>query len=64
MQVWEGNFLPEDLFSASEVFFTNTTSEVMPVSQIGDVKYAVGEVAKRLRRLYRERVRKAVMDDA
>jgi len=64
MQVWEGDFLPEDLFSASEVFFTNTTSEVMPVSQIGDVKYAVGEVAKRLRRLYRERVRKAVMGDA
>jgi branched-chain amino acid aminotransferase len=60
MQVREGNFLPEDLFSASEVFFTNTTSEVMPVSQVEDVNYAVGDVAKRLRRLYRERVLKAV----
>lgn len=58
MQVREGYFLPEDLFSASEVFFTNTTSEVMPVSQVEDVKYHVGEVAKRLRRLYRERVQK------
>ena len=61
MQVREGNFRPEDIFSASEVFFTNTTSEVMPVSQVEDVTYAVGEAAKRLRRLYRERVRKAVM---
>jgi len=56
MKVREGNFLPEDLFGASEVFFTNTTSEVMPVSQVEDVTYAVGDVAKRLRRLYRERV--------
>ncbi len=60
MQVTEGNFLPEDLFRASEVFFTNTTSEVMPVSQVEEVKFAIGEVAKRLRRLYRERVLKAV----
>ncbi|MBI5076178.1 MAG: aminotransferase class IV [Nitrospirae bacterium] len=60
MQVTEGNYLPEDLFSATEVFFTNTTSEIMPVSRVEDVIYPVGEVAKRLRRLYRERVRKAV----
>ncbi len=60
MQVREASFLPQDLFSASEVFFTNTTSEVMPVSQVGDVTYAVGDVAGRLRRLYRERVLKAV----
>lgn len=64
LQVTEGNFLPEDLFSASEVFFTNTTSEVMPVSQVEDVNYAVGDVAKRLRRLYREMVLKAVNSKA
>jgi len=64
MQVSEGNFRPEDLFSASEVFFTNTTSEVMPVSQVEDVNYAVGDVAKRLRRLYREMVLKAVNSNA
>jgi branched-chain amino acid aminotransferase len=60
MQVREGKFLPEDLFSASEVFFTNTTSEVMPVSQVEEIIYPVGDVAKRLRRLYREKVSKAV----
>jgi branched-chain amino acid aminotransferase len=63
MQVREGHFRPEDLFSASEVFFTNTTSEVMPVCQVEDAKYAVGEVAKRLRRLYKETVAKAVRSE-
>jgi branched-chain amino acid aminotransferase len=63
MQVTEGNFLPQDLFSASEVFFTNTTSEVMPVSQVEDVKYAVGEVARDLRKLYGERVKNMLMND-
>lgn len=61
MLVKEGNFLPEDLFSASEVFFTNTTSEVMPVSQVEDMKYAVGDVAKRLRKLYGDEVRKFLL---
>lgn len=64
IQVREGSYRPEDFFSASEVFFTNTTSEVMPVSQVEDVTYAVGEMAKRLRRLYRERVRKVVNSNA
>ena len=64
MQVSQGYFLPEDLFNASEVFFTNTTSEVMPVSQLEDVTYTVGDVARRLRRLYRERVSKAVNSES
>jgi branched-chain amino acid aminotransferase len=58
MVVKEGDFTPDDLFSASEVFFTNTTSEVMPVSQVEDVKYPVGEMTKRLRTLYKEEVMK------
>jgi len=58
MQVTEGNFLPQDLFSASEVFFTNTTSEVMPVSQVEDVIYPVGDLTKSLRIRYREKVKK------
>ncbi|MDP2158082.1 MAG: branched-chain-amino-acid transaminase [Nitrospirota bacterium] len=61
MLVKEGNFLPEDLFSASEVFFTNTTSEVMPVSQVEDMKYAVGDVTRRLRKLYGDEVRKFLL---
>lgn len=58
MQVTEGNFLPQDLFSASEVFFTNTTSEVMPVSQVEDVIYPVGDLTRNLRIRYREKVKK------
>lgn len=58
MQVTEGNFLPQDLFSASEVFFTNTTSEVMPVSRVEDVIYPVGDLTRSLRIRYREKVKK------
>ncbi|NJD54929.1 MAG: branched-chain-amino-acid transaminase [Nitrospirae bacterium] len=53
----EGRYLPEDIFSASEVFFTNTTSEIMPVSQIEDVNYPVGEMTRKLHALYKEYVR-------
>lgn len=60
IQVMEGDFLPKDLFIASEVFFTNTTSEVMPVAQVEDVIYPVGALARRLRMLYGDRVRKTV----
>ncbi len=52
----EGKFVPEDLLEASEVFFTNTTSEVMPVSQVEDMRYPVGEITKRLRGFYSDYV--------
>jgi branched-chain amino acid aminotransferase len=64
LQVREGNFRTQDLFCASEVFFTNTTSEVMPVSQIEDVNYAVGDITRRLRKLYGDMVRKTVTGEA
>ena len=56
MRVSEGAFYPSDLFNAGEVFFTNTTSEVMPVSQVELIAYKVGEVTKSLRFLYKEAV--------
>jgi branched-chain amino acid aminotransferase len=56
--VREGRYLPRDIFAASEVFFTNTTSEIMPVSRIEDVQYAVGPVAGRLHGLYRDEVKR------
>jgi branched-chain amino acid aminotransferase len=56
LSVSEGRFYPDDLYSASEVFFTNTTSEIMPVSQVELVTYKPGEVAKSLRELYKEEV--------
>lgn len=60
LRVSEDRFYPADLFSASEVFFTNTTSEIMPVSQVELVAYRVGEVTKSLRVLYKEEVRKYI----
>jgi branched-chain amino acid aminotransferase len=56
LSVSEDRFYPDDLYSASEVFFTNTTSEIMPVSQVELVTYKPGEVAKSLRELYKEEV--------
>jgi branched-chain amino acid aminotransferase len=56
ISVSEGSFSPSDLFSASEVFFTNTTSEIMPVSQVELITYSVGEVTKSLHALYKEGV--------
>jgi branched-chain amino acid aminotransferase len=58
--VKEGRYLPEDIYSASEVFFTNTTSEIMPVSQIEDVKYPVGDMTIKLHALYKEEVSKYI----
>ncbi|GAB4489221.1 MAG: branched-chain-amino-acid transaminase [Thermodesulfovibrionales bacterium] len=58
--VEEGFFRPEDLFSASEVFFTNTTSEVMPVSRVDDRTYAVGEITRRLHGRYQQAVREYI----
>lgn len=52
----EGAFTPAELYKASEVFITNTTMEVMPVSRVDDVQYKVGEVAKLLHTKYRQEV--------
>lgn len=56
IRIQEGMFYPEELFSASEVFFTNTTSEIMPVSMVEDVHYDVGELTVALRKLYGQEV--------
>ena len=64
IKVKEGEFKISDLFGASEVFITNTTMEVMPVSSIYDycfqngrsVTYPVGEVSKMLLSKYRQEV--------
>lgn len=54
--VREGVFTTEDLYSASEVFITNTTLEVMPVSVVDGKEYVVGEASRTLRRAYRKEV--------
>ncbi len=63
IEVREGEFTPEDLAGASEVFFTNTTSEVMPVSAVGDRTYCVGEITKRLGRRYRDYVEEYIRNN-
>lgn len=54
--VKEEEFTIEDLYSAEEVFITNTTLEVMPVSKVDDKEYVVGDIAKLLLKAYREEV--------
>lgn len=56
LNLMEGEFTKEDLYSAEEVFITSTTFEVMPVSMVDDKKYSIGEVTKLLHKAYREEV--------
>ena len=58
IKVKEGLFGPEDILDATEVFFSNTTSEVMPVSMVENKVYGVGKITKKLRRLYKEEVKR------
>jgi branched-chain amino acid aminotransferase len=52
LTVKEGEFRPEDLYGASEVFLTNTTMEVMPVSRVDETSYQPGKTAALLVREY------------
>jgi branched-chain amino acid aminotransferase len=56
----EGKFYQDELFSSTEVFFTNTTAEVMPVSRVEDIKFNIGKITMTLLRLYRDEVKKYV----
>lgn len=56
LKVKEGKFTKKDIYSAQEVFITNTTMEVMPVSKIDDRKYAVGNISKLLHKIYGQEV--------
>lgn len=62
LKVKEAKFTKKDIYSAEEVFITNTTTEVMPVSKVDDRRYAIGETAKLLRKLYRDEVSAYVSD--
>jgi branched-chain amino acid aminotransferase len=56
----EGLWRTDDLHNASEVFFTNTTSEIMPVSKVDDREYKVGEKTRLLHLAYKEYVEEYV----
>jgi branched-chain amino acid aminotransferase len=57
LHVKEGEFSKEDLYRAQEVFITNSTTEVMPVSTVDEVQFPVGEVTELLHHAYQEEVR-------
>jgi len=57
LTVREGEFTRDDIYGAGEVFLTNTTMEVMPVSRIDAVRYDAGKTTRHLRKIYREEVR-------
>jgi branched-chain amino acid aminotransferase len=63
IEVREGKFKPEELLGADEAFFTNTTSEVMPVAAVGEKNYRIGEITKRLHELYRGYVQEFVRNN-
>jgi len=56
LSVKEGAFTKADLYSSEEVFVTNTTMEVMPVSKVDSQKYSVGKISRLLRTFYRQEV--------
>ncbi len=56
LKVRSGQFTVDDMYGASEVFITNTTMEVMPVCRVDNAGYRVGDVARLLRKAYREEV--------
>jgi branched-chain amino acid aminotransferase len=62
LKVKEGKFMKKDIYEAREVFITNTTMEVMPVSKLDDRIYPAGKIAKLLRKLYRQEVNAYVAD--
>ena len=62
LKVKEGKFMKKDIYEAREVFITNTTMEVMPVSKLDDRIYPAGKIAKLLRKLYRQEVNAYIKD--
>jgi branched-chain amino acid aminotransferase len=56
LKIEEGEFTKEDLYSAKEVFITNSTMEVMPISRVDDQKYTVGNITKLLHKTYRDEI--------
>jgi len=64
IHVREGRFNPDDIYSADEVFISNTTMEVMPVSRVDDKKMpSKFTVTKQLHKAYRKEVSKYIKEE-
>ena len=59
LSVREGRYDPEALYTAEEVFLTNTTWEIRPVTAVDGVDLEVGPLTERLSRAFDERVERA-----
>ncbi len=57
IRISEGEFRPEDLYKASEVFITNSTMEIMPVSRVDEAHFNIGETSALLQAKYRQEVK-------
>jgi branched-chain amino acid aminotransferase len=58
IQLKEGEFFKEDIYTATEVFVTNTSLEVMPVSKVDETTYSIGKITKLLHNAYQQEVKK------
>jgi branched-chain amino acid aminotransferase len=58
LKIKEGAFRKKALYAAEEVFISNTTMEVMPVSDVDDINISsrAGKITKLLQKAYRKRV--------
>ena len=58
IKTMEGKFRPEEIYNAEEIFISNTTMEVMPVTEIDNKKIspAPGKITKALARAFRRKV--------
>lgn len=47
-EVVERHIKPEEMANAQEAFLTGTAAEVTPIAEVGDYRFTVGEVCKRM----------------
>ena len=54
----EGRFTREDIYNAKEVFISNTTMELMPVTEVDNIKIGtkIGKITKMLHSAYKRKV--------
>jgi branched-chain amino acid aminotransferase len=60
IEVKEGPFVREKIYSADEVFITNSTMEVMPVGTVDGHRFEVGEVTRKLMEAYKQAVKEYI----
>jgi branched-chain amino acid aminotransferase len=60
IQLKEGEFFKEDIYTATEVFVTNTSLEVMPVSKVDETTYSIGKITKRVHKAYKQEIKKSL----